>query len=67
MITVKFACGHMLRATGDEQGVTCGCGERRIVSLKAPAPRFVGHCTGPHASFENLPATAVTFNGDSKG
>ena len=56
MITLTFACGHTMQATGNEQHPVCGCGESRIDHVKAAAPRFTGHALGPCARFENLPA-----------
>ena len=64
MITITFECGHQLAATGNESHARCGCGETRIQSVTAPAPKFSGHALGPCAKFENLPAKAVTLTKD---
>lgn len=65
MIRVEFACGHTMQATGDEQGLRCGCGETQVVAVQARPPRFRGHALGPCATFENLPAQAVTLGRSS--
>jgi len=59
--TVTFACGHQAQLTGAEENPACGCGERKIVAVKAPPPKFRGHCTGPCSKFESLPARAVNL------
>lgn len=61
MITVTFQCGHTKQAGGGETELACGCGETRITSVDAPAPRFTGCARGPHAEYKDLPAKAVTF------
>lgn len=61
MIKVRFVCGHEIDATGNEEYIRCGCGETRIDSVKARAPKFRGHALGPLAQFENLPAKPVTL------
>jgi hypothetical protein len=66
MITVRFECGHVLSTSDTNAVPVCGCGERKISSVSAPPPVFRGHASGPHATFENLPAKAVVF-GKSQG
>jgi hypothetical protein len=65
-MTVTFQCGHTREATGAETELRCDCGEARITQVVAPAPRFTGHVTGPHAEFQNLPAEAVQL-GETDG
>ncbi len=59
--TVRFACGHTVPASGNEVRLVCACGNSQVVDVKAPAPKFRGHCRGPHAQFEALPAVAVAL------
>lgn len=60
--TVRFGCGHQQKLTGAEQSPACGtCGNRTVVHVKAPAPSFRGHCRGPHAQYEALPAVHVAL------
>lgn len=59
MITITFCCGHTLQATGNEDGVRCGCGETRIERVDTRAPHFRGVVLGPLAQFENLPPQSV--------
>lgn len=61
MITIKFLCGHSRPLTGAEDRAVCACGETRIDSIDAPAPRFVGHARGPHAEYKALDAKEVSF------
>jgi hypothetical protein len=62
MITITFLCGHTREMTGNEAGeLCCGCGERQVTKIDAPAPRFTGHVQGPHAEFKNLDPQPVTF------
>lgn len=58
MITVTFACGHTMQLDGNARPV-CGCGETRVRTVDARAPKFRGLALGPCAQFENLPAQAV--------
>lgn len=60
MIYVRFACGH--RFSIDPSALSAPicptCGERRVSRTSAPAPRFVGVCSGPSAervALEGLP------------
>ena len=59
-MTIHFACGHAL-TIGDNQQTAplCViCGESRIQSVQARAPRFVGVASGPLCEFKHLdPAT----------
>jgi hypothetical protein len=64
-ISILFVCGHTLQATGDEVGPRCACGESRIESVKAPAPKFRGLALGPCAQYEDLPAKAVVLKKES--
>lgn len=61
MITVTYRCGHIHTLTGDETVPYCHCGERAIAVVKAPAPRFRGHVSGPHAETLDLPAVPVSL------
>ena len=65
-ITIDFACGHQTEVNGEARP-TCVCGETRIVRVDAPAPRFVGHARGPCAEYRDLPAEAVSLNGEPDG
>jgi predicted RNA-binding Zn-ribbon protein involved in translation (DUF1610 family) len=49
MIRVTFACGHVLADVDASQDapVCPECGERRIVRVNAPQPKFRGVATGP--------------------
>lgn len=49
-MTITFKCGHPsidLANDAKEAPVCPVCRERRIVRVKAPAPRFSGACKGP--------------------
>lgn len=63
MVIVCFACGCApLQATGDEEQIAClHCGETRVATVLARAPRFAGHVRGPCARYEDLPARPVTL------
>jgi hypothetical protein len=61
VVAAKFACGHDAILKGDEVTPTCACGETRLVSIKARPPKFTGHARGPHATYQELPARAVSF------
>jgi hypothetical protein len=55
-IWIRFACGH---GFGIDRNVTSvpicpTCGERRISRTTAPAPKFVGLCSGPSAESKVL-------------
>lgn len=64
-MTVTFECGHEIAANGSENGIRCHCGETRIMRVNAPAPRFVGHCTGPQSQYNPaLEAKPVVFEKD---
>jgi hypothetical protein len=63
VITVRFACGHVV--TGDDrmtQAECRQCGETRVSRVTATPPRFTGLVLGPCAHFENLPAQPVRLN-----
>lgn len=62
-MTLRFRCGHSARIDPDKTPTpVCACGERRIARvLDAPAPRFTGVATGPHAVTRDLPAMAVSL------
>jgi hypothetical protein len=64
VIAVTFGCGHVVQLSGNEQHPRCACGNDRLASVKARAPKFHGFALGPCAKFEELPAKAVTFKGD---
>ncbi len=64
MITGKFACGHTVHLTGNEEHPRCACGNDVIVGIIAKPPKFRGHALGPCAVFEDLPAKAVSFKKD---
>lgn len=56
MIIVRFACGHV-KSLEDTVSVapSCSqCGETRVQSVQAPAPRFTGFCSGPVATTKDL-------------
>lgn len=61
MITVIFTCGHFQEVDGSGATPICVCGETKIARVDAPAPRFTGHCRGPHATYRDLEAKPVTF------
>lgn len=57
MITVRFACDHsMVISDGANTVPRCVvCGETRVSHVRTSRPpRFVGTCTGPHATFNQL-------------
>ncbi len=60
-IVIHFACGHQIAASGAEDGLRCQCGESTVERVEAPPPRFVGHCTGPHAVYQELEPKPVEF------
>lgn len=65
MMKVRFVCGHTQTAKGDEVRLACNeCGEHRVTAVAARAPRFTGHCRGPHATFKALKAKAVSLAGE---
>jgi hypothetical protein len=60
-MTITFACGHtQIREVSVDTPPLCGCGERRVARVVAPAPRFRGACLGPHAVQEALAGVAVS-------
>ena len=59
MIYVKFACGHRFSVDGNSAPVCPTCGERRVSRTQAPAPRFVGICSGPSAESKALEGIPV--------
>ena len=55
MITVRFACGHQSEVSERlEAAPRCRCGETRVVSTQARAPRFTGAVTGPYAETKSV-------------
>lgn len=59
---VTFACQHTMTVGDNPSGTPiCGCGETRIQSVHARAPRFTGACSGPCAEFKNLEPIAVNL------
>jgi len=59
---IDFACGH--HATiGDNPSLApiCWCGESRIQSVQARAPRFVGSATGPYCETKALEPAVVSL------
>ena len=59
MMRVRFGCGHVVEASRVDSGVCPQCGDTRVVTVKAPAPRFTGLCTGPCATYAQLEAQPV--------
>jgi hypothetical protein len=59
---VTFACGHDADVP-DAVSVApmCGCGEKRVQSVKARAPKFTGSCTGPYAQAKALEPIRVSL------
>ena len=61
-MTVWFACGHQVIISETSLvKPTCACGEHRVRSVQARAPRFTGTCTGPYAAFKALEAVPVSL------
>lgn len=61
MIELVFACGHRQKEADDVHvGICQTCGERRVQTVKARAPRFRGVCQGPSATYEALGGIPVT-------
>jgi hypothetical protein len=59
---IRFACGHDLTLGDNPSGApVCSCGETRVQSVKARAPRFTGACSGPYAEFKNLGPAVVNL------
>ena len=55
MFIVRFDCGHEGHIS--ETATTapqCHCGAKRVVHVKARAPRFTGACTGPYAEYKAM-------------
>lgn len=70
MITVTFECGHSVQCDGTAVPSCSYCHTAAasvIARVEAPAPIFRGQCSGPHATFEELPAQPVTFTGAKDG
>jgi len=64
MITVSFACGHRIAYDDKvESSPICQCGETRVRRVDAPAPRFAGFCSGPHAEMRALDPPRTRFDG----
>ena len=66
MITIRFACGHL--GTVEEKLDTAprcqACGETRVASVQARAPRFTGACQGPYCETQAVePVTVNLTNG----
>lgn len=61
MITLRFACGHVMELddtiTGQPSCTVCGNGQVARVSTSRP-PQFRG-CRGPYADGEALPGITV--------
>lgn len=68
MVTLRFACNHVLEIaraeTGTARPICPICGERRVRHTAAPAPRFRGVCEGPHARTEALEAMPMMLAQD---
>lgn len=62
-ISVRWACGHQgaVVPTVDAAPRCPQCGESRVQSVKARAPRFVGACTGPYAETKEFEPMAVSL------
>jgi hypothetical protein len=58
-VSVTFACGHSATVLTDGAAPQCLCGETRVSRVKAPAPRFRGVATGPHATVQALDAMPI--------
>lgn len=55
-----FRCGHQGRHKDGHEPVCAECGTRGIARVvQAPAPRFVGLATGPHATTRALDPAVV--------
>lgn len=65
MITVTMACGHSLNVMDIDVPVCKECGERRVASVKALAPKFRGVCQGPLATYEDLKGIPVTMGNNN--
>ena len=59
MMTIFFVCGHRLQGSFNDPPKCAECGETRIRSVQAPAPRFTGAALGPCATYRPLSAIAV--------
>lgn len=70
MIAVTFRCGHAQAVPLSQTGSICCavCGTGQVSRVKAPAPTFTGHVTGPRARTKDLgPAIVdVTTEGPLK-
>ena len=66
MIALRFVCGHLNRFEDSLSGSPhCQqCGESRIQSVQAPAPRFTGFCSGPSATTKDVPPHAAPLKGN---
>lgn len=61
-MVVHFECGHHTPLSPSmTEAPVCGCGERRIARVDAPAPSFRGTCTGPSATTVDLPPLVVNL------
>lgn len=60
MLKLRMACGHALEISETETSVICPeCGERRVQSVQARAPKFRGVVQGPYTTYVSLPAMPV--------
>jgi hypothetical protein len=59
---VLFACGHAATVSPSIQDAPiCGCGERRIARVVAPAPSIRGVCAGPLVTPQKLDPITVNL------
>ena len=64
---VRFACRHEQDVEGTDSVPVCAtCGERRVAHVQAPAPKFIGVCQGPSATFVPLPGIGVNLGSDQE-
>lgn len=65
MVKVTFQCGHVVDLDPDRTAeIHCLCGERSIIRVEAPPPRFRGHVSGPSA--ETVPLEPIALDLGSK-
>ena len=59
---IVFACGHPMEIGDNPSGPpVCVCGEPRIQSVQARAPKFRGACSGPCSEWANLEPAVVNL------
>lgn len=58
-MTIRFLCGCAPLEADDVHEAICRCGERRIQSVVARAPRFRGACRGPLCETKALEPIAL--------